>query len=102
MSRYTRPDIGKNSLAYRGLRYWLIEISPDNEFEGWNKSDCDYVLFDCLLGGVAALAKEIEGGRISGSIIAHVESDTFEFSSLRDAAQGLAAEAEWYGKMVDG
>ena len=102
MSKYIRPDIGKNSLAYRGLRYWLIEIAPDNEFEGWKKSDCDFVLFDCLLGGTAALAKNTEGSRISGSIIAHVETGTREFSSLRDAAQGLAAEAEWYGKMVDG
>ncbi|MBT4700057.1 MAG: hypothetical protein HOB79_03210 [Rhodospirillaceae bacterium] len=102
MSKYIRPDLGKNSLAYRGLRYWLIEIAPDNEFEGWKKSDCDFVLFDCLLGGLVALAKKNEGGRISGKIIAHVETDTHEFSSLRDAAKGLAAEAEGYGSMVDG
>jgi hypothetical protein len=102
MSKYIRPDIGKNSLAYRGLRYWLVEIAPYNEFEGWSRSDCDYVLFDCLLGGTAALAKNTEGSRISGSIIAHVETGTREFSSLRDAAHGLTAEAEWVGKMVDG
>ena len=60
MSKYIRPDLGKNSLAYRGLRYWLIEIAPDNEFEGWKKSDCDFVLFDCLLGGLVALAKKNE------------------------------------------
>ena len=49
-------NLGKNSLAYRGLRYWLIEIAPDNEFEGWNKSDYDFVLFDCLLGDTIALS----------------------------------------------
>ncbi len=102
MSKYIRPDIGKNTLAYRGLRYWFIETESESDFEGWRKSDCDYVLFDCLLGGVTALAKEIEGGRICGNIIAHVDNGTLEFSSIRDAVRGLAAEAEQYGNAVSG
>ena len=54
MSRYTRPDIGKNNLSYKGRRYWFVEIVPDGEFEGWEKSDYDYVLYDCLIGAVIA------------------------------------------------
>ena len=100
MSRYTLPDIEENTLSYRGRRYWLIEIAPDGKFEFWNKSDCDYVLYDCLYGAVIASVNDIDGGRCSGSIISHVDLGTTEYSSLRDAVDGLAAQAESYGKAI--
>ena len=100
MSRYTRPDIGTNDLAYRGRRYWLVAISPDGTFEFSDISDCDYVLYDRLYGAVIALVNDIDGGRYSGNIMSHVDLGTSEFCSLPDAVDGLAAQTEWYAKSI--
>ncbi len=99
--RYKRPDIGNNSVAYKGRRYWLVQISEGGEFGGFKRNECDYVLYDCYLEMNIATADDVDGGTYSGEIIAHVDCGRDEFSSVREAAKGLIAGAEWYSRMVD-
>jgi len=96
MSRYTKPDIGNNTLAYRGQRYWLIEFAQDGEFCHYDKSDCDYVLYDGEYDAVIAFVNDVDGGRYSGSIKSHVDLGVTEYSSLSDAVDGLVAKMETY------
>lgn len=56
--RYTRPDLGENTLAYKGRRYWVIAIKSDGEFEGIDRSLADYVLWDCLDESFLGLIKD--------------------------------------------
>jgi hypothetical protein len=99
--RYARPDIGENALAYKGRRCWAIAIKSDGEFEDIDSSLADYVLWDCLDGGSIAVIKDSQDKKYIGEIIAHVEMDRHEYSSLREAVIGLEKEYDWYATFED-
>jgi hypothetical protein len=98
--RYRRPDIGENSLAYKGRRYWVIELTPNGEFDRMDKSMGDYALWDCLFDAIIATIKLNNDGKFIGEIVAHVDCGSREFVSLREAVGGLAAEFDWYSKAI--
>ncbi len=98
--RYVRPELGNNTIAYKGRRYWLIEIAEGGDFDGWKSPDYGYVLVDCLLGGVIALIANTPDGKYSGSIISHFDCGTFEFSSIQEAVNKLIKESEEYSKAL--
>lgn len=98
--KYVRPDVGDNMLVYRGRRYWIIKIAPNDDFEGWDREWCDYVLYDCLEAVVIGLIKDSDDGKFTGQIISHVELDSHEHASLRDMASALSKQLDWYARAI--
>lgn len=43
--RYVTPDLEGNTIAYKGRRYWLIELAEDGMFQCVDTSVADYVVF---------------------------------------------------------
>jgi hypothetical protein len=83
--RYTRPDIGEHKLAYRGRRYWIIELTPGGEFDFVTHELGDYAMYDCLYNGVLATLKNTDDGGISGTLMSHVEL-MYAFNDVEEAA----------------
>lgn len=58
-ARYVTPDLEGNTLAYKGRRYWLVELAEDGQFQCVDTSIADYVVFDRLdnapIGSVARI-----------------------------------------------
>ena len=52
--KYTRPDIGHNTIAYKSRRYWLIELAQDGQFYFVTKKLGYYVLWYCLFNNIIA------------------------------------------------
>ena len=96
--RYTRPELGNHTLAYKGRRYWVVQIAPGERFEYADGSMGDYAVYDCLHGNVFAMVKDDGKGRFLGSIISHVDLGETRFSSLEDAAFSLSMEYDTYIK----
>ena len=46
--KYITPDLEGNRLAYRGRRYWLVELADGASFQCVDKEEADYVVFDRL------------------------------------------------------
>lgn len=44
--KYTTPDLEGNAVAYRGRRYWVIELKEGGEFQCIDTTIADYVVFD--------------------------------------------------------
>ena len=47
--KYTYPDLKNSSLAYKGRRFWIIEIAEGDTFAAdmyWE--DGDYIFYDAL------------------------------------------------------
>ena len=42
--KYTRSDIGYNTIAYKGRRFWVIELAQDEKFNFVTKELGEYVL----------------------------------------------------------
>ena len=75
-----------------------MQITGDGDFEGHNKSYCDYVLYDCLINGCIALVHDLDEGGYSGEMITHVDCGSFFHTTLREAVKELASEMEWYNR----
>jgi hypothetical protein len=97
--KYHRPDIGNNTLAYKGRRYWVIELAQDGKFDFVTKELGDYVLWDCLFNGVLATIKNTKGGGVVGSLMSHVEL-SYSFRNIEDAAKTLPTYYEGYIKHI--
>jgi hypothetical protein len=96
--RYTRPELGNHTLAYRGRRYWVVQIAPGERFEYVDDSMGDYAVYDCLYGNVFAIVKDDGKGGFLGSTISHVDLGETGFGSLEEAANHLSAEHDAYIK----
>ena len=100
--QYIRPDLGKHTLAYKGRRYWVIEIAEGEVFDYRDKSDCDYVLWDGEYGSGIATIKDDGDGQFTGKINSHVDLGTSEFSTLKEAVKVLSHDVECYLDAVVG
>jgi hypothetical protein len=61
--RYVTPDLEGNTLAYRGRRYWLVELSPGGCFQCVDTTVADYVVFDRLYNApVGCVSRDPDGG----------------------------------------
>ena len=56
--KYTRPDIGDSTIAYRGCRYWVIKLAQDRKFDFVTKELGDCVLWDCLYNDFIATIRD--------------------------------------------
>lgn len=46
--KYITPDLEDNSVAYRGRRYWVVELAKGGQFQCIDTTIADYVVFDRL------------------------------------------------------
>jgi len=97
--KYARPDIGNNTIAYKGRRYWAIELAPDGKFDFVTKELGDYVLWDCLYDRAIATIIIQDDGSFIGTIMSHVPL-SFEYGDIELAAKDLPREYDAYLKYV--
>jgi hypothetical protein len=97
--RYIRPDIGENTLAYKGRRYWIIKSSPGGKFDFVTCDLAEYVMWDCLCSGVLAILKHTDCG-VSSTLMSHVEL-TYAFDDIEQAAKVLPVYWDDYLRVVD-
>jgi hypothetical protein len=87
--RYVTPDLEGNTLAYRGRRYWLVELSPGGCFQCVDTTVADYVVFDRLYDApVGRVSRDPDGGFEVSTIMGFAGPDYAP--TLREAVQ-LAA-----------
>ena len=94
--RYKRPELGPHKVAYKGRRYWVIEISETENFHYHSRETAQYAAWDGNAGYCYALINPTKDGKFVGQIIAHISMKWHEFSSLEEAALILASEADSY------
>lgn len=84
--RYVTPDLQGNSLAYRGRRYWVVELAPGCSFQCVDTSVADYVVFDRLDDApVGRVSRDPDGGFEVSTIMGFAGADYA--ATLREAVQ---------------
>ena len=73
--KYITPDLEGNRLAYRGRRYWLVELADGALFQCVDKEEADYVVFDRLDDAPIARVTRMPDGTIEISTIMGFASD---------------------------
>jgi hypothetical protein len=97
---YEFPDLTGWNVVYKGRRYKVIELEPDRTFDGWmTTADYDYVMWDGEYNSHLALIKKKDKGGFRGHINAHVDL-WYDYNSIRDAVNGLAADMDRYCKAI--
>jgi len=62
MSRYKPPELNGNKVAFRGRRFWVIEIAEGRWFDIVDKDVAEYAVYDAADGLTIACASRKEGG----------------------------------------
>ena len=93
---YVRPPISAHKVTYKGRRYWVVEVGDDAGFEGYEKDDADFVVWDGLYGSCLGIIRRTQDSGYVGKIIAHVDCGETDFATLKEAVAGLAKEYDWY------
>lgn len=83
MPYYKLPKIGNNKISSNGNRYCIIEILESAGFEGFQRSDADYIYFDKKHGAPAAVINKIENKNYKLIVLMQVDA-TKIFRSLED------------------
>ena len=94
--RYVTPDLEGNTIAYKGRRYWLVELAEDGTFQCVDTSIADYVVFDRLDNAPIGRVARIPGGGFEVSTIMGLEGPE-EVDTLREAVTAAVRliDAEW-------
>jgi hypothetical protein len=96
--KYRFPDVGGSRLAYKGRRYWIIELSEEAKIDWVTKADADFVMWDGSDEGVLALLWRKADGSFKGELTTALPLGEYEFQSIREAAQRIPAIWDWYIK----
>jgi hypothetical protein len=62
MARYTPPELNGHKVAYRGRRFWIVEVDEDHPFDWVAAESGQYAIYDALFGSTIAYASEDPGG----------------------------------------
>ena len=73
--KYITPNLEGNRLAYRGRRYWLVELADGASFQCVDKEEADYVVFERLDDAPIARVTRIPDGTFEISTIMGFASD---------------------------
>lgn len=101
--KYTFPDIQSSSLAYKGRRFWIIEIAGEDTFGGISKNDADYAFYytryQALYGEgfYAAISTTDSGDFIVTPTTTHIDI-SFAVDSLSEVVKKLPGVMEEYLK----
>jgi hypothetical protein len=98
VQRYSFPEIGDSTLAYKGRRYWIIELSQEAEIVWVTKADADFVMWDGSYNGILALLWKKADGSFKGELTTTLPLGEYQFQSIREAAQSIPAIWDWYFK----
>ena len=97
MTRYSTPDIGDHSIAYKGQRYWLIKMDGKASFDLCDPEDSDYVMYDRLYSYTIALITVGKDGKFVASLMSHVEL-TYGYDNLEEAVADIPHQVRRYQK----
>ena len=100
--KYTQPKLNGNNVIYKGKRYWIFE-SNENDFQGFNKSDCELIFYDKLYDGVLALITKVNTKKTSwkADLLTHVEI-SYTFDSMEDLIKSVPKLMDQYFKDCNG
>ena len=63
MTRYNAPKLDGQKVAYKGKRFWVIEIEENQKFEWVDRDLGEYAVYDKALEAVIAIAwRNASGG----------------------------------------
>jgi hypothetical protein len=87
--RYYTPDLEGNRIAYKGRRFWIVEVLPGGGFQGFGPPEWgDFVVYDRLYGGPLACVTRNQDGIFSATTVTYLESQC-EASTLKELAQKM-------------
>ncbi|MCA9423293.1 MAG: hypothetical protein KC592_19900 [Nitrospira sp.] len=98
---YTFPNLKNSSLAYKGRRFWIIEIAEGDNFDSITKEDADYIFYDAQYQAIygaglyAKISKTDSNKFLVQPTTTHVDM-SFEVDTLRNVVKTLPKVMESY------
>jgi hypothetical protein len=93
------PKLFGHKVAYKGKRYWVIELDCDHSFEGFDVNCGEFVIFDMRDAVVIATGCKMKGGIYHCRLNSHVEISC-EAHNIKDAIKASANAMDEYQKVI--
>ena len=99
--KYKEPNIGDNSVVYKGKRYWIVELTGKDNIDGFDSEFCQFIMYDKLEMAVIATIVKMANGKFRSSLISHVEL-WHEFNDMPEVIRMTPSCANAYYKTCIG
>lgn len=93
VSRYTPPKLNGHNVAFKGKRWWIIEVDDDHPFEGHPFDGEMFIVFDKLEGWVLASVKLDEDGLYDCQNCVGPHCFNFKVSRIQEIGRFVEREA---------
>ena len=101
MSIYKPPSIGDNKVIYKGKRYWVIELTGQDEIDGFGSDFCQFVMYDKFYQAILATITKKSDSKFRASLMSHVEL-WYDFDDMDELIRSTPYYADAYYKACNG
>jgi hypothetical protein len=91
---YKRPDLRNHKVLYGGRRYWVIEVSKEYPYRGY-EDIAGLVIYDGLYDIDIGWGRKDEKGVFIGGVPYGQHLLEVKGNTVRDFVRSIAKEAEW-------
>lgn len=91
---YIRPKLDDHKVLYKGLRYWVFEISKDFPWDGLEEH-CSVAVFDGEYGVVSAFCNHAPNGGFEGYIEWGQSWPTVSGATPKDLVDSVIQMEHW-------
>jgi hypothetical protein len=93
MSRYKPPELDGHKVAFKGRRFWVIEVEEGRDFEHVSKDYADLAIYDAAEQMVIGWALREEGGGFRCGTSAGQVEIRYHVEKLEDLGRVTDAES---------
>ncbi|MBD2747782.1 hypothetical protein IC232_13845 [Microvirga sp. BT688] len=92
MARYTSPKLDGHKVAFRGRRFWIIEVEEGRDFDWISKGMGDVAIYDTADQLTIGSASRKEGGGFICTVMCGPHAFQYDVPRVEDL--GRVADAE--------
>jgi len=95
MSMYKPPDLDGHKVAFKGTRFWVIEIEDGRDFDCISKDMADLAVYDAAERMTIAWATRKEGGGYACGTACGQIAIEFEVDRIEDLGRVSDERSRW-------
>jgi len=98
MSRYKPPELNGNKVAFRGKRFWVIEIVEGRWFDLVDRDVAEFAVYDAAAGLTISWASRKQGGGFACQTWCGMVELDFDVERLEELGRVSDRKLRWMMK----
>jgi len=95
--KYISPEVGDNTVVYKGKRYWVVEFTGKEKIDGFGRGDCQFIMYDKYHRLILAYI-DIENEKYCATLAWGIDRFEKQFKNIKDVVEGVVDMDKYYAK----